>query len=42
LSGLVAEMIQAIGHTGTQRITNLCTGNGIVKEGIIPEDRKSR
>ena len=34
LSGLVAEMIQATGDTGTQ-----C--NGIVKEGCIPEDLKS-
>ena len=36
LSGLVAEMIQAIGDIGTQWILDLC--NGIVKEGSIPED----
>ena len=39
LSGLVTEMIQATGDTGTQWILNLC--NGIVKEGSIPEDWKS-
>ena len=39
LSGLVAEMIQATGDTGTQWILDLC--NGIVKEGSIPEDWKS-
>jgi len=39
LSGLVAEMIQATGNIGTQRILDLC--NGIVKEGSIPEDWKS-
>jgi len=39
LSGLVAEMIQATGYTGTQKILDLC--NGIVKEGCIPEDWKS-
>ena len=39
LSGLVAEMIQATGDTGTQWILDLC--NGIVKEGCIPEDWKS-
>jgi len=38
LSGLVAEMIQATGDTGTQWMLNLC--NGIVKEGCIPEDWK--
>jgi len=32
-SGLVAEMIQATGDTGTQLILDLC--NGIVKEGSI-------
>ena len=31
LSGLVTEMIQATGDTGTQWILDLC--NGIVKEG---------
>ena len=35
LSGLVAEMIQA------QWVLDVCTGNGIVKEGSIPEDWKS-
>ena len=39
LSGLVTEMIQATGDTGTQWILDLC--NGIVKEGSIPEDWKS-
>jgi len=39
LSGLVAEMIQATGDTGTQLIMDLC--NGIVKEGCIQEDWKS-
>jgi len=39
LSGLVAEMIQAIGNTGTQWFLDLC--NGIVKEGCIPGDWKS-
>jgi len=39
LSGLVAEMIQAAGDTGTQWLLDLC--NGIVKEGCIPEDWKS-
>ena len=39
LSGLVAEIIQAAGDTGTQWILDLC--NGIVKEGCIPEDWKS-
>ena len=39
LSGLVAEMIQATGETGTQWLLDLC--NGIVKEGCIPEDWKS-
>jgi len=39
LSGLVAEMIQAAGDTGTQWILDLC--NGIVKEGSVPEDWKS-
>ena len=38
LSGLVAEMITAIGDVGTQWILDLC--NGIVKEGCIPEDWK--
>ena len=38
LSGLVAEMIQATRHIGTQWILDLC--NGIVKEGSIPEDWK--
>jgi len=33
LSGLVAEMIQATGDTGTQWLLDLC--NGIVKEGCI-------
>ena len=33
LSGLVAEMIQATGDTGTQWILDLC--NGIVKEGCM-------
>ena len=39
LSGLVTEMIQATGDTGTQWILDLC--NGIVKEGSILEDWKS-
>jgi len=39
LSGLVTEMIQATGDTGTQWILDLY--NGIVKEGCIPEDWKS-
>jgi len=39
LSGLVAEMIQAAGDTGTQWLLDLC--NGIVKEGCFPEDWKS-
>jgi len=39
LSGLVGEMIQATGDTGTQWILDFC--NGIVKEGRIPEVRKS-
>ena len=39
LSGLVTEMIQATGVTGTQWILDLC--NGIVKEGSIPEDCQS-
>jgi len=39
LSGLVAEMIQAAGYTGTQWLLDLC--NGTVKEGCIPEDWKS-
>jgi len=39
LSGLVAEMIQAIGDIGPQWIWDLC--NGIVKEGCISEDWKS-
>jgi len=39
LSGLVAEMIQATGNTGTQWILDLC--NDIVKEDYIPEDWKS-
>ena len=39
LSGLVAEMIQATGDTGTQWILHLC--NGTVKERSIPEDWKS-
>ena len=39
LSGTVTEMIQATGEIGTQWILDLC--NGIVKEGSIPEDRKS-
>jgi len=39
LSGLVAEMIQAAGDTGTQWLLDLC--NGIVNEGCIPEDWKS-
>jgi len=30
LSGLVAEMIQATGDTGTQQLLDLC--NGVVKE----------
>jgi len=36
LSGLVTEMIQATGDTGTQWILDLF--NGTVKEGSIPED----
>jgi len=32
LSGLVTEMIQATGDTGTQWILDLC--NGIVKVGV--------
>ena len=39
LSGLVAEIIQAAGDTGTQWLLDLC--NGIVKEGCIQEDWKS-
>ena len=39
LSGLIAEMIQATGDTGTQWLLDLC--NGIAKEGCIPEDWKS-
>jgi len=39
LSGLVAEMIQATGDTGTQWLLDLC--NGIAKERRIPEDWKS-
>ena len=39
LSGLVTEMIQATGDTGTQWILDLC--NGIVKKESIPEDWKS-
>ena len=39
LSGLVTEMIQATGDTGTQSILDLC--NGVVKEGSIREDWKS-
>ena len=39
LSGLVAEMIQATGDTGTQWLLDV--SNGIVKEGCIPEDWKS-
>jgi len=39
LSGLVAEMIQATGDTGTQWLLDLCYV--IVKEGCIPEDWKS-
>ena len=39
LSGLVAEIIQAAGDTGTQWLLDLC--NGIVKQGCIPEDWKS-
>jgi len=39
LSGLVVEMIQTTGDTGTQWILDLC--NGIVKESCIPEDWKS-
>ena len=38
LSGLVTEMIQATGDTGTQWILDLC--NGFVKEGSIPDDWK--
>jgi len=40
LSGLTAEMIQATEGIGTQWLLDLC--NGIVKEGCIPEDWKSR
>jgi len=40
LSGLVAEMIQTTGDIGTQWILDLC--NGILKEGCIPEDWKSK
>jgi len=36
MAGLVTEMIQATGDTGTQWILDLC--NGIVKEGSIPDD----
>jgi len=39
LSGLVAEMIQTTGDTGTHWMLDFC--NGIVKEGFIPEDWKS-
>ena len=39
LSGLVAEMIQATGDTGTQWLLDLF--NGIVKEGCIPEQKSS-
>jgi len=39
LSGLSAEMIQAIQGIGTQWLLDLC--NGIVKKGCIPEDWKS-
>ena len=39
LLGLIAEMIQATGDIGTRWISDL--GNGIVKEGSIPEDWKS-
>jgi len=39
LSGLVTEMIQTTGDTGTQWILDLC--NGIVKEGSILDDWKS-
>jgi len=39
LSGLIAEMIQAIGHIGTQWILDLC--NGFLKEGCIIVDWKS-
>ena len=39
LSRLTAEMIQATDSIGTQRLLDLC--NGSVKEGCIPEDRKS-
>ena len=39
LSGLVAEMIQATGDTGTPWVLDLC--NGIVKERCIPDDWKS-
>jgi len=39
LSGLAAEMTQAIGSIRTQWILDLC--NGIVKEGCIPKDWKS-
>jgi len=40
LSGLVEEMIQATGDVGTQWILDICYG--IVNEGCIPEDWKSR
>jgi len=39
LSGLLAEMIQSTGDIGTQWILDLF--NAIVKEGCIPEDKKS-
>ena len=39
LSGLVAEIMQATRDIGIQWILDL--GNGIVKEGSIPEDWKS-
>jgi len=39
LSGLVAQMIQAMGDTATQWILDLC--NDIVKESCFPEDWKS-
>ena len=39
MSGLIAEMIQTTGDTGTQWLLDLC--NGLVKEGCIPEDWKS-
>jgi len=40
LSGLTAEVIQATDGIGTQWLLDL--GNGIVKEGCIPKDWKSR